>query len=970
MKIHLRNILITIFIFVTVSCGELTVDDAESSTTDLNTAVETVNQLKDTSTVPIATVPIATIQPTQVPLPIPSPVFVDTELTEIDCSTIETLNSDQTIDSKLSMIVHPLEFRWDMDSASPELEIFWIDYDGNEVSFGEIKASLNVGTHVGHPWVVREKNGECVMGFMIEKSNLTDDPQNFFANVYIKDSEWVSKTTVYNPNLSDIEVGSLYPSVNSGEILFESDLHGQNGTDIYVLDQRAEPDQLIQLTNFPSNEIINETPSWSPEGILFASTMHNEYGSLEIYSMDIYGENIKRLTVSGSDLTMAYYPQFSETLGGKILYLSNQSLDTDSPYENFSIFMMNYDGTNIIQLTDPNTDEMYASWHPDGEKIIFSSNMDGQEGYDIYTMDITGSWDTELNAYVAGGSNIERLTYGGVRYGEETSYMMPKFSPDGNMIVWVDNSEDLDRWDLTLMRFFDDNGVGIYPLTSSETHPLFNSEKNPNLPTNSQMYFVGPSWIDCNDIEIQTGNCLNNKIIFSSNFNQKNNPELFEIYTMTLPELSKFDLIFDGISEEEQSPITVERIDSLCLDCDEKINSPIVTMIEEYIPPSTTVQSEYIPFSPITSSDSVDKCMASPDETMLNFFEMLECWASSTTDESSLDEYAQTKPSAPTSENEFEYSGWYGSTASTLSQNSKFWTDQIIFSSDMDGQNQMDLYAIYPDGSGLTQITSSGSNYNSPTISTKNNEMFFYSAIDGQQYGYDIYKINLDDMTTTRLTFSGDTELNSQPVISPDGTKLLYHVNVDQDSKIMIMNVDGTNPNNLIPESLYSTDFVQTFRDSNWYPDGNKIIFTSDINLDSNVPDDANSIYEINIDGTGITKLTKDDNRAILSNPVWSPDGTKIAYVSNTKTVDELTFNDMFDPKSNLMMLDPVKGNSCTVLNSPDSLESYPFWSADGTKLFFTTTYDNFTSIYSVDATCDTTDVPVHILPFDLPFDF
>ena len=498
MKIPLRNILITILIFVTVSCGELTLDDAESSTTDLNTAVETVNQLKDT-----ATIPIATIQPTQVPLPIPSPVFVDTELTEIDCSTIATLNSDQTIDSKLSMIVHPLEFRRDMDSASPELEIFWIDYDGNEVSFGEINASLNVGTHVGHPWVVRDRNGKCVNGFMIEKSNLTDDPQKFFANVYIEDSEWVSKTTVYNPNLSDIEVGSLYPSVNSGVILFESDLHGQNGADIYVLDQRAEPDQLIQLTNFPSNEIINETPSWSPEGILFASTMHDEYGSLEIYSMDIYGENIKRLTVSGSDnSTMAYYPQFSETLGGKILYLSNQSLDTDSPYENFSIFMMNYDGTNIIQLTDPNTDEMYASWHPDGEKIIFSSNMDGQEGYDIYTMDITGSWDTELNAYVAGGSNIERLTYGGVRYGEETSYMMPKFSPDGNMIVWVDNSEDLDRWDLTLMRFFDDNGVGIYPLTSSETHPLFNSEKKPNLPTNSQMYFVGPSWIDCNDIEI------------------------------------------------------------------------------------------------------------------------------------------------------------------------------------------------------------------------------------------------------------------------------------------------------------------------------------------------------------------------------------------------------------------------------------------------------------------------------------
>gem|GEM_PF-4495115 len=41
-------------------------------------------------------------------------------------------------------------------------------------------------------------------------------------------------------------------------------------------------------------------------------------------------------------------------------------------------------------------------------------------------------------------------------------------------------------------------------------------------------------------------------------------------------------------------------------------------------------------------------------------------------------------------------------------------------------------------------------------------------------------------------------------------------------------------------------------------------------------------IYVVNLDGTGLTRLTADDDAA-HSSPAFSPDGTKIAYVSGEK---------------------------------------------------------------------------------------
>ena len=50
-----------------------------------------------------------------------------------------------------------------------------------------------------------------------------------------------------------------------------------------------------------------------------------------------------------------------------------------------------------IQLTNEPSAEVYAIWSPDGSKIVFGSNRDGNyEIYEIYVMDADGSNQTRL----------------------------------------------------------------------------------------------------------------------------------------------------------------------------------------------------------------------------------------------------------------------------------------------------------------------------------------------------------------------------------------------------------------------------------------------------------------------------------------------------------------------------------------------------------------------------------------------
>ena len=83
---------------------------------------------------------------------------------------------------------------------------------------------------------------------------------------------------------------------------------------------------------------------------------------------------------------------------------------------------MNRDGSSQHQVTKLGKANFAPSWHPDGKRLIFASNIADPKGrdFDIYMI--------KLN-----GTGLERITYNNTFDG------FPMFSPDGKHLVFASN---------------------------------------------------------------------------------------------------------------------------------------------------------------------------------------------------------------------------------------------------------------------------------------------------------------------------------------------------------------------------------------------------------------------------------------------------------------------------------------------------------------------------------------------------
>ncbi len=87
---------------------------------------------------------------------------------------------------------------------------------------------------------------------------------------------------------------------------------------------------------------------------------------------------------------------------------------------NPDIYVMSADGSGVRRLTSTKADEGYPSWSPDGKTITFDSDRDGN--FEIYAMD-------------ADGSNPRRLTNHPARD------VSASWSPDGSSIVFMSDRD-------------------------------------------------------------------------------------------------------------------------------------------------------------------------------------------------------------------------------------------------------------------------------------------------------------------------------------------------------------------------------------------------------------------------------------------------------------------------------------------------------------------------------------------------
>lgn len=221
-----------------------------------------------------------------------------------------------------------------------------------------------------------------------------------------------------NPDFSQGYVWAIYPNYD----LFTAK---PDGTDVK------------RLTDTPG---YDAEATVSPDGrkIVFTSTRD---GDLDIYVMDVDGKNVKRLTTElGYDggpffspdgkkiVYRSYHPKTEAEIARYKDRLANDLIEPN----NFELWIMDADGSNKKKITNLGDASFAPYFHPDGKKIIFSSNHMAKDprkrNFDLLMVNIDGTGLEQITTY-------------------ESFDGFPMFSPDGKKLVFASNRNAAEEGD-------------------------------------------------------------------------------------------------------------------------------------------------------------------------------------------------------------------------------------------------------------------------------------------------------------------------------------------------------------------------------------------------------------------------------------------------------------------------------------------------------------------------------------------
>jgi TolB protein len=184
---------------------------------------------------------------------------------------------------------------------------------------------------------------------------------------------------------------------------------------------------VTQLTKSPGYD-AEATVSPKGDRVVFTSTRD---GDLDLYSMKVDGTDVKRLTstlgydggaffsANGKKIIFRGFHYKSKEEAAEYLALLGQGVVKPTVME---LFIMDADGKNMRQITHYNAASFAPFLHPDGERVIFSSNMHDPKGrnFDLYVVKVDGS-------------GLKRITYNPSFDG------FPMFTADGKRLVFASN---------------------------------------------------------------------------------------------------------------------------------------------------------------------------------------------------------------------------------------------------------------------------------------------------------------------------------------------------------------------------------------------------------------------------------------------------------------------------------------------------------------------------------------------------
>lgn len=247
------------------------------------------------------------------------------------------------------------------------------------------------------------------------------------------------------------------------------------------------------------------------------------------------------------------------------------------------------------------------------------------------------------------------------------------------------------------------------------------------------------------------------------------------------------------------------------------------------------------------------------------------------------------------------------------------WSVEGRIAFDSKRNGNSDVYLTTKDGD-VTRLTSSQAYDGSPEWSPDGQQIVFESMRDGH---LQLYTMRPDGSGQARMSNSeGD---DGSPSWSSTG-RILFTRTTAARSDVYVRNPDGSEGQLTLPSGDDSGSFNGQ---PVWSPDGEQIAFVSD-------RDGVARIYIMNQDGSAVHRLNKDWNMREWS-PSWANDGQgdRIAFEAGRHIFDE----DSGGPRAKVFVV-RIDGQGRTALTSGNSYDEQPVWSKDGKELAFRRSFD------------------------------